>query len=76
MENNSSRDHMIVNITFKKVVDQYVARLEKEDSNFKKLYISSVLRYVDDHEELIHGIKEDEISLIFYSIKQSVSTTC
>ncbi|MFT6798466.1 MAG: hypothetical protein ACJAWA_000577 [Nonlabens sp.] len=73
MENNSSRDHMIVNITFKKVVDQYVARLEKEDSNFKKLYISSVLRYVDDHEELIHGIKEDEISLHKESISVLLS---
>jgi hypothetical protein len=73
MGNNSGRDHMIVNLTFKKVVDQYMARLEKEDSNFKKLYISSVLRYVDDHEELIDGIKEDEISLHKESISVLLS---
>ncbi|QJP35535.1 GAF domain-containing protein [Nonlabens sp. Ci31] len=73
MGNNSSRDHMIVNLTFKKVVDQYIARLEKEDSNFKKLYISSVLRYVDDHEELIDGIKEDEIFLHKESISVLLS---
>lgn len=73
MGNNSSRDHMIFNLTFKKVVDHYMSRLEKEDSNFKKLYISSILRYVDDHEELINGIKEDEISLHKESISVLLS---
>jgi hypothetical protein len=61
MENRKNRDHMLVNLTFKKVVDQYKERLKNEVNNFKKLYISSILRYADDNEELVSGIKEDEL---------------
>ncbi len=73
MEEISNSDHMIVNLTFQKVVDQYLARLEDVESNFRKLYISSILRYVDDHEELILGIKEDEISFHKESISIMLS---
>lgn len=73
MKELSNRDHLIVNLTFKKVVDQYLARLEDVESNFRKLYISSILRYVDDHEELISGIKEDEISFHKESISIMLS---
>jgi hypothetical protein len=47
---------MDVTLSLKKVVDSYHQRLESETNNFKKLYLSSILQYADDNEELIRGI--------------------
>jgi len=57
----TKEDLMNVSLSFKKIVESYRQRLEKENNNFKKLYISSLLRYADQHEELIEGIQLDEI---------------
>ncbi|MEN8817452.1 MAG: GAF domain-containing protein [Nonlabens sp.] len=68
MENESSPSFMNVQLTFKKIVDHYKSRLVNEESNFKKLYISSILRFVDENEELISGIQLDELSRFEESI--------
>ncbi|MGB3591053.1 MAG: GAF domain-containing protein [Nonlabens sp.] len=56
------KEVMNVCLSFSKVLDQYRARLDKEESNFKKLYLSSVLQIADKQPELIHGIKPQSIS--------------
>lgn len=73
MRRNYDGGYMNVNLTFKKVVDQYVTRLQHEESNFKKLYISSILQYVDEHEELVNGIQEDELAIHKESINVLLS---
>ncbi|WP_124980540.1 GAF domain-containing protein [Nonlabens xiamenensis] len=66
---NTNTVDMKVVLTFKKVVEQYEKRLEYEKSNFKKLYISSVLRYAEDHEALVDGILPEDI----FKYEESVS---
>jgi hypothetical protein len=61
MENEGSARYMNVRLTFKKIVDHYKSRLQNEESNFKKLYISSILQFVDENEELVNGIEPDEL---------------
>lgn len=61
MDKQSSTSFMNVKLTFKKIVDHYKSRLEIEESNFQRLYISSILRFVDENEELISGIAPDEL---------------
>jgi hypothetical protein len=53
---------MNVSLSLEKVVTNYRERLEQETSNFKKLYLSSILRYADENEELIHGIDPSDKS--------------
>jgi hypothetical protein len=47
---------MKVSLSLRKVVESYRSRLEEETNNFKRLYLSSILRYADENEELIEGI--------------------
>ncbi|ARN76915.1 GAF domain-containing protein [Nonlabens spongiae] len=52
---------MDMTLSLKLVVENYRHRLEEESSNFKKLYLSSLLRFADQNEELVNGFHPDEL---------------
>ncbi len=63
MQDNPLVMPLKIKLSFEKVIDLYRQRLEVEKSNFKKLYLSSVLRIADEHPILSEGIEIEELDM-------------